>query len=227
LARTLDAKAHAVRRDAFIDSAQRLIQTRGYEQTSIQDVLDDLETSKGAFYHYFESKAALLEGVIARMVDGALAAVAPVVDDPRTTAPEKVLGVFTGIASYKVARRDLLIALMQTWFSDDNAIVREKFRRRVAAQLTPMLTRIIRQGVAEGSFDVTSPEHASRVLVGLILGANEHAGDLYLGWHEGRLPFEVVEGALNAYPEAFERLLGAPAGSLRWYDDKQLREWFS
>ena len=61
MARTVDTEAHAVRREAFVDVAQRLMQTKGYEQMSIQDVLDELDASRGAFYHYFDSKTALLE----------------------------------------------------------------------------------------------------------------------------------------------------------------------
>lgn len=43
----------AVGRDVFVDAAQLLIQTKGYERFSFQDVLDATATSKGAFYHYF------------------------------------------------------------------------------------------------------------------------------------------------------------------------------
>ena len=86
---------------------------------------------------------------------------------------------------------------------------------------------IVRQGVREGTFTVTSPEHAARVTVSLLLGANEHASALYLANHNGEVPFEVVEGALNAYPEAMERILGAPARSLRWWpDNRLLHDWF-
>lgn len=227
MARTLDPAAHAVRRDTFLDAAQRLIQTKGYEQMSVQDVLAEVGTSKGAFYHYFDSKAALLEGVIDRMVVVATDTLQPLLDDPDRTALEKFNGMFQGLASWKTQRRDLLIAVLQTWLSDDNAIVREKFRREVVATITPILTAIVRQGVREGTFTVTSPEHAARVTVSLLLGANEHASALYLANHNGEVPFEVVEGALNAYPEAMERILGAPEGSLRWWpDDRILREWF-
>ena len=51
MARTV--KAHAVRRNEILDVAQRLIYTKGYEQMTIQDILDGLQISKGAFYHYF------------------------------------------------------------------------------------------------------------------------------------------------------------------------------
>ena len=78
MTRTVDTEAHAVRREAFVDAAQRLMQAKGYEQMSVQDVLDELGASRGAFYHYFDSKTALLEAVVTRTVDTALASVIPV-----------------------------------------------------------------------------------------------------------------------------------------------------
>ena len=101
MARTLNAAVHTVRKEAFVDVAQRLMQTKGYEQMSVQDVLDELGASRGAFYHYFDSKQALLEAVVDRMVDGALAAVSPIVDDPNLSALRKFEGVFAGIQRFK------------------------------------------------------------------------------------------------------------------------------
>ena len=62
-------KEHAVRRTEILDAAQRLMNTKGYEQMTIQDILDDLSISKGAFYHYFDSKQTLLGAIIDRMID--------------------------------------------------------------------------------------------------------------------------------------------------------------
>jgi AcrR family transcriptional regulator len=226
VARTLDPAVHAVRRDVFVDAAQRLIQAKGYEQMSVQDVLDEAGASKGAFYHYFDSKSALLDGVIQRMVTDSLAALQPIVTDPNRSAVDKLNGLFAGMASWKSQRKELLLAVLRVWLSDDNAIVRDKLRRGVIANLTPVFTSIIRQGMAESSFTVTSADHAARVLVSLMLGANEHAGDLYVARQAGQMPFELIEGALAAYPEALERILGAPPGSLRMIDSKVLHEWY-
>ena len=79
----LNATVYAVRRDAFVDVAQRLIQAKGYQQMSIQDVLDELDASRGAFYHYFGSKADLLEAVVERLTEAAMAAPA----DRRRSGP--------------------------------------------------------------------------------------------------------------------------------------------
>lgn len=226
MARTLDPEAHAIKRETFLDAAQRLIQVKGYEQASIQDVLTEANTSKGAFYHYFDSKAALLDSVVARMVDAALLSVEPVVENPDLPATDKLRALFAGIAAWKTARKELLIALMEVWLSDHNAIVREKFRRVVVDRLTPVMASIIRQGQAERVFTVTSPEEAARVFVSFLLSLNQSTTELYMDRQAGRITLEDVRRALDAQVEAMERVLGAPPGSLTLVDETVLHAWF-
>ncbi len=226
MARTVNPQTHAVRRDAFVDAALRLIQTRGYEQMSIQDVLDETDASRGAFYHYFDSKAALLDAVMERMLDAGTTIARRVVADPALSATEKFGAVFTNIASWKNARRELMVQLLQVWYSDENAIVREKLRRGMAEQLTPVLAEIIRQGCLEGVFTVDSPDDAARICVALIQGTQEIAADLYLARQAGTLPLETVERILASFATAYERTLGAPPGSLTFVDEETIRLWF-
>ena len=226
MARTINLVEHAVRRDTFIDAALRLIQSKGYEEMSIQDVLDDVGASRGAFYHYFDSKTDLLEAVLERMIVQATESLEPLVADQDMTATDKLSGAFAGIAAWKLARRDLLLAVMRVWLSDENAIVREKLRTATARNLTPLFAEIIGQGVAEGSFVVSSPADAARVFVSLILGANEAATQLALAHEADTISFEELWRALAAYGDAFERILGARPGSLTFVDEGVLREWF-
>jgi AcrR family transcriptional regulator len=226
LARTLDPAAHAVKRDAFLDAAQRLIERKGYEAMSVQEVLEDVSTSKGAFYHYFDSKADLLDGVVARMVDAALLSVEPVVRDPHLPATAKLRAVFAGIAAFKTERKELVLGLIETWVSDPNAVVREKFRRVVVARMTPMLATIIREGQAQGTFVVGSPEDTARVFVAFILALNQSATELYLARHAGEISLDDVRRAFDAQVEAMERILGAPSGTITIIDDALLHEWF-
>jgi AcrR family transcriptional regulator len=224
--RTLDPEAHAVRRDAFADAAQRLIQTKGYELMSLQDVLHELDASRGAFYHYFDSKVALLDAVVERMVDAVTATLEPMVDDPDLPALPKLLGVFSGIGRWKTERTEMVLAVMKVWLSDENAIVRERVRQRTTIRLTPLLTRIVRQGKAEGVFSVSSAEHATGVLVSLMLGLNETATRLFVARQTDAVSFEDVEQAIAAFTEAFERILGLAAGSWTPVDTPTLRFWF-
>ena len=226
MARTLDPAVHAVRRDTFVDIAQGLIQAKGYEQMSIQDVLDQAHASRGAFYHYFDSKAALLDAVVERMVETAIATLSPLVADPAVPALDKLQGFFTGIAQWKGERTDLMLALLEVWLSDDNAIVRDKLRRGLVTQLAPLLAAIVREGADEGVFTSRSPDDDARVLVSLLQGVNETAVELYVARRAGDVSFEAVERLLGSYVAAFERLLGLAPGSLAIVDRAVLREWY-
>jgi AcrR family transcriptional regulator len=215
-----------VRRDAFLDVAQRLIQTKGYEAMSIQDLLNELEASKGAFYHYFDSKQALLEAVVERFSDGAMASLAPVLNDPKLPALKKLETVLAGIASMKAEQKDLMLAIIEVWNSDGNAIVREKVSRLSERIMNPLFSAVVRQGLDEGTLHVDSPDETAMVLVSLMLGFQKKATDLYVGRHSGAIAFEVVQRSVAAHTEAFERILGIPKGSLTLTDEKTLRFWF-
>jgi AcrR family transcriptional regulator len=226
MARTLDPTSHALRRDAFIGVGQRLIQTTGYEQFSVQDVLDEVGASKGAFYHYFDSKDALLDAVVDQMADGATVALEPMFADPALSAVQKLERLFGGLARFKAERKELVLAVMRVWLSDDNAIVREKLRRLVSARLVPWLDRIIRQGIDEGVFSSRYPEELPRVLASLVQGMSELAGELWVARQLGTISFEEVAHTFDAYGEAFERVVGARPGSLSFLDEPSLRIWF-
>jgi AcrR family transcriptional regulator len=226
MVRTINREVHAVRRDAFIDVAQRLIQSQGYEDVSIGAILDELDASRGAFYHYFGSKADLLEAVIARMTDAVTAEVAPIIEDPDLTAVQKFEAFFGAIARYKAERTEFVLGLIKVWLSDENAIVREKFRKGLFTRIAPLLARIVAQGQAEGAFTTTGADETARVLVSLMLGANEAATDLYVARQAGTIAFDAVERTLGAYAEAFERVLGVRPGSLTFADQATLRHWY-
>jgi AcrR family transcriptional regulator len=225
MART-ERAAQAVRRDAFVDVALRLIQTKGYEQMTVQDVLDELGASKGAFYHYFDSKRALLEAVVERITDGALAALAPLLGDPHLSAARKLEGVFAGIAAWKAQRKELMLAILEVWVSDDNAIVREKSRRLAVSRLVPLLEPIIRQGVEEGVFNVPYPDETARTIVALFQGFGDEALEHFFARQAGTIPFEMVVRANAAHVDALERILGLSAGSFTGLDEESLRLWF-
>ena len=47
-------------RGRIVAAAWRLFYEQGYEDTTVEDIIFESETSKGTFYHYFEGKDALL-----------------------------------------------------------------------------------------------------------------------------------------------------------------------
>ena len=47
----------------IINAAWRLFYEQGYDDTTIEEIIDESHTSKGSFYHYFEGKDALLSSL--------------------------------------------------------------------------------------------------------------------------------------------------------------------
>lgn len=233
MARTVNVEAHSSRRDAILDAAQRLIYTKGYEQMTIQDILDALGMSKGAFYHYFDSKPALLEALLDRIHTRAEAVALPVVRDPHLGALVKFEKLFTSISAWKTLHKAELLPLVPIMYSDDNAIFWRKSRTQGVAWMTPLLCDVIRQGVAEGVMHVSSPDLAGQVIMSLVMGCGDDLLNLVLArvsrfdsFDEGfRLPIDEFMRILGAYQEGMERVLGAPPGSLSMSDEETLREW--
>jgi AcrR family transcriptional regulator len=225
--RTVNPHKHTARRDQFIDAGQRLIQTRGYEQFSVEDLLAEVGASKGAFYHYFDSKTALLEAIVDRFVEVALAQVATIVDDASLSAIDKFHAYFSTIARLKGQQKEFLVALMRVWFSDDNVLVREKLRREQVRLVTTHIAAIVRQGVSEGVFTLEDPEGMARVVLSLVLDTGDEAGELFMKRQAGELDLDTVRRRLQTYQVALERVLGVAPGTVRLLDEQTLRTWFA
>lgn len=70
-------------RASIVDAAFRLFLENGYDGTSLARILAEVPYSKGALYHHFESKEALLEAVIERFFTDSLTDP----QQPRPTTP--------------------------------------------------------------------------------------------------------------------------------------------
>jgi AcrR family transcriptional regulator len=226
VARTLNPSARAVRSDAILDVAERLIRTKGYEQMSVQEIQDEVGVSRGAIYHYFGSKADILEAVIERIGDQVVILLEPIAADPGLAPLEKLRRVFAVASQWKTQRKELMLALAQAWYSDPNALVRDRLREALTARIGPVIADILVEGKALGTFDVTYPEHTAEIAVGLLLNNGDSVKDLLFDRIAGKVPFERAEAYMSAYNEAFQRILGLPTGSFEAIDLPTLRFWF-
>jgi AcrR family transcriptional regulator len=227
MARTLNHATHAVRRDEILDVAERLIRSRGYDSMGVQDIQDELGVSRGAIYHYFNSKEAILEAVVDRITEAAMAVVTPIATDPSRSAPAKLQDVFAVGGRWKAERSDLLMAVLRSWYAPGNDLVRARTEAAALREFVPLLDGIVRQGAEEGVMDPTSPRHAAQILASLFYGSGDALFHLVVDRMEGRIAFEEVELHVRAYAEAIERILGLPPGSFTLIDDESLRVWFA
>lgn len=226
MARTVNPESHAVRRDAFLDVAQRLIMSRGYDGFSIQDVLDETGASKGAFYHYFGAKSDLLEAIVERMADGIQKRWDEIMARPGMSAIERFESIFATTAQYKNARRELSLALLEAWLSDRNTVLREKLRQLVSRRMTPVLERILRQGMDDGEFTASNAAGTADVIVALIVGIQDEAVRLFVARQRKEVEYDEVVSFFAAYSEAVDRVLGLEPGRLSLTDPPTLQTWF-
>ena len=185
---------------------------------TIQDILDDLQISKGAFYHYFDSKPALLEALIKRMEDEIEKLLLPIVHDPEVSALQKLQHFFDTINRFKTARKVFLLALLHVWYRDDNAIVRQKLILTATKRIKPLVSEIINQGLQEGVFSTSYPEHVGEVVLSLGLTLGDTLGQLLLSSEPGHDDLQSIECTVATYNDALERVLGASKVSLSLAD---------
>ena len=82
----------------LIESARFLFWERGYAGTSMSDLLGHADVNSGSFYHFFESKEALLRAVL----ETYLQALQPVIVAPAFASTDKPLGrIFAILAGYR------------------------------------------------------------------------------------------------------------------------------
>ena len=226
MARTLNEQVYALKRNQILDVTQRLIYTRGYEQMAIQDILAELQISKGAFYHYFDSKPALLEALIERMQQEAQQLLTPIVRDPHLGALDKLQRYFDAAVQWKTARKQFLIELLRIWYTDQNAIVRQKVWATMSKQAMPLITEIFRQGIREGVLNIPFPDQVGAIFLSMIQSLGDGFAELLLSSDPHGDELQRAERLVAAYNDAFERVLGAPAGSVKLMDAESLEEWF-
>ncbi len=225
MSRSVNVQEYAQKRNAILDVALGYITTKGYEQMTIQDLLENLQISRGALYHYFESKQALLMALVERIGEQAEQLVSPIASTREMAAQDKLVRFFEVLDQHKRENLDLVLAFLRIWYADENALFRHKLYLARIKRLSPWLSQIIQEGVAEGVFTTPYPDHAARMIISLLEDLGYATVELLLV-EEGKpvdIPRLVQIGEATA--DALERVLGMKPGCLRQSWSEDLSRW--
>ena len=210
-------KAPAVRRAELIDCAQRLFLQKGYERTTINDVIAATALSKGAFYHHFRAKEDLLEAIAARFARQAVDQAADVRGDASLGALQRLNLMLAATREWKGAHLPELRAMFTTLLRPDNAVLYHRIVGAVFEAMGPMLTAVIETGQAEGAFDVADAGVAAEALLWLGEGRRRvvvqaleivEAGDVDAGT-------DLLLRRLRAEEAMIDRILALAPGSIQ------------
>jgi AcrR family transcriptional regulator len=210
-------KAPAVRRAQLIDCAQALFLAKGYERTTVNDVIQATALSKGAFYHHFASKEDLLEAIAARFAGRALAQAEAVQAQEGMTALQRLNTLLATARQWKMENFAELRAMFTVLLRPENGALYHRIAGAVFAALTPKLEEIIAEGQAEGVFHVVDAGLAAEVLLWLGEGRRALVVDALEVAERGDVEqaTKVLLKRIRAEEATIDRVLGLASGGIQ------------
>lgn len=226
--RTTNPQAVAKKQDEILTAFQRLIYTKGYEDVSIQDILDAAKISKGALYHYFESKQAMLEMIMETMLEAGEVIIAPIAQQEAMAATDKLSRVFIDAGKWKVDHGKEVFAVFSAWYAPGNDMLRYRMRSAGIQRYQPYFESIIAEGIQQGVFTVTDASITATILFTVVTDLSDTLSRLILNRSIATdVKVQEIERLIQEYTSAVERMLGAPAGSMALIDEPALRYWIA
>lgn len=184
------------RKQELLKIAYRMFVSKGYEETSIDEIIAEAHIAKGTYYYHFSSKEELLEGVISMMIGEEVRRAKEVLTAP-VPVPQKLVGVIVSLRP-NVDESSITDALNQK----ENIIMHEKISRRVIEEAVPLLAEVVSEGIEQGLFTCDHiPERVRMILI-----MSQHLFD------NGNF----TQDDIDVFIDMVEKTLGAPQGTLEF-----------
>jgi AcrR family transcriptional regulator len=213
------------RRADLLGAAAGLFAEVGYDRATIDQIIGRAKTSKGGFYHHFQSKEDLLEALAGEAAAQALVGLETILGVPRLTAAER-LNLFLRRGRQDTdSNRD--IATYGAIFRPENLALYHRLHRAVTRVLVDPLAEIIEQGRREGIMRCDHPRITAEII--LMLGPATHdvlaavlAADTPEAFESAMAEFRL---RLELQALAVDRILGLPDGTVSYWDDDFGAKW--
>ena len=187
------------RKKELLKIAYDMFLTQGYENTSVDEIIEKAQIAKGTYYYYFKSKEQMLEEVIDMMIDYETEMAKQIIGMD-ILAPQKIVGI---IASIKPTEAEQPIK--NALFQPENLLMHHKVRQKLINVLTPLLSEVIKEGVKEGIFECDNISERVKML--LIISDST--------FNEGTFSQQDI----SVFIDVTEKLLGAEKGTMGFIYD--------
>jgi AcrR family transcriptional regulator len=192
------AKPPVERKLEMVEAARRLFYSRGFAKTTISEIIEDVEVSKGLFYYYFGSKEEILDEIVNQMVAEDVAALEVIAARADLQPGEAIVMMLAMHRSLVAAGGDIAVQLRGI----NNPEIVIKTVRQVATRLSPIFAEVVQRGAAASQFRVEDPRECIRILL------SAFTFDAVFGAGAQRVDHDA------AFLQILERSLGAAPGSL-------------
>jgi AcrR family transcriptional regulator len=192
------------RKNEILDVATKLFLEKGYEQTTISDILNVAGIAKGSLYYHYKSKEDVLDDIIARITEQIAAAAQAVAEDQARSVHEKMLNLIASMNISNSANGQMIEELHRP----ANALLHQKSIAQTVRTVAPIMAGVVEQGIAEGIYRTSYPLETVEIL----LVAGQFIFDEGI-FH--RTPEEIA-GRMRAFINIAESALGAEPGSFQF-----------
>ena len=146
----------------ILDTASRLFFQQGYDRTTLQDIINATGLSKGAIYHHFSSKEAILVAVVDQIGEYNSTVLAQVRDRKGLTGAEKLREVFR--TSLQLSFQGRVLNMLPYLIENPKFMALQM--QSILYEASPdYILPILQEGLADGSIQTEYPEQLSEVLL--------------------------------------------------------------
>ncbi|TCL63367.1 TetR family transcriptional regulator [Hydrogenispora ethanolica] len=146
----------------ILDTAMKLFMSKGYEHTTIQDIIDELgDLSKGAIYHHFKSKEEIMDAVNKRMAEQGIGDIKTIVDDSSLTGIDKLRKML--LFSIASAQHEAIDKTVPPFLKNPQLLALHM--RDTLGSASALLTGVIEEGIQDGSIQTTQPRELSQMIL--------------------------------------------------------------
>lgn len=213
-------KEYAERKKEIMDTAQTLFYQKGYDNTSVNFIIETIGISKGTFYYYFKSKEDLLDNIVEAFTNEIIGKLEPIVNDTSMDAISKLNEFYLQAGMYKVENIDIIKTIVNALYNDKNLLLRYKMSNRSTELTVPLMAKVFEQGKNEGSFNIEHSEATARIILFLGTSIGEYNAKLMMDLDENPENIEEMKKHFNIYQTSVQKILGAPEGSIEIFDEQ-------
>lgn len=219
-------KKGELRKEAILKTAEKLFFEKGFAETSVQDILDALSISKGGFYHYFDSKNALLEEICRERSARDIERIRMELFSGKFSPVQKLNLLLGALHLFNREEARYAALVLKVSYMDGDVHFRDRMRTFMIDSLRPMVDETLREGMVDGSFFTRNPGQIGKILLMLGYDVNDEACRILASNAENPECVIGVMDLLDAYRESVESLCGAKFGSILLFDLEHLLEAF-
>ena len=197
-------KEAEIRREEILDAAEKLFAAKGFDNTTTGDILDAVGIARGTLYYHFKSKEEILDGVIQRITNRLMQDAGEIVRKKELPVLERLT---KAIMSLNVESK-IGYEIMEQVHRPQNALMHQKMQTTLLAEINPILTELVEEGIEQGICHTKYPESMVEMT---ILYANTAFDELNIAG----LDSEQKEKKIAGFIYNVERLMGMEEGSLQ------------